>query len=169
MVLVQNHQSPDGLPVVPLWINGAALPTSKDDVLFPVISSIQDRPIHYAVSATPETAVLAVESAATALLKWQQTTPTYRRNLIQKAADMLDRKGEQIMKAQMTETSCPEVFARFNVSSTSWVREIAAATSQLKGVVAQTSTVEDGQDIGGLNLVVREAIGVVLIIPPYVT
>lgn len=166
MIFTQDSQSPDGLPVIPLWINGTAHPISQDDVLFPIISSVRDNPIHHAVSATPETAVLAVESAAAAFSKYRQTTPTHRRNLLLKAADLLDKKGQDIMQAQMTETSCPEAFAKFNMSSTSWVREIAAAASQLKGVVAQNSGGADGEDVGGLNLVVREPIGVVLIIPP---
>lgn len=166
MPFIENPQNPGDLPVVPLWINGAVHPTSEKDDLFPVVSSIQDKPIHYAVSATPETAVLAVEAAAAALTKWRKTTPSHRRALLLKAASVLESKGEEVMRTQMAETSCPEAFARFNIGCTAWMREIAAATSQLKGTVAQSLGEANGEDGGGLTLVVREPIGVVLIIPP---
>jgi acyl-CoA reductase-like NAD-dependent aldehyde dehydrogenase len=166
MPFIENPQKPDGLPVVPLWINGAIHPTSRKDHLFPVVSSVQNKPIHYAVSATPETAVLAVESAAAALISWRKTTPSHRRALLLKAASVLESKKEEVMRTQMAETSCPEGFARFNMGSTAWMREIAAATSQLKGTVAQNMGEANGEEGEGLSLVVREPIGVVLIIPP---
>lgn len=166
MTFITHPLSPDNLPVVPLWINGAAQPASEDDELFPVVSSTKDEAIHYAVSASPKHAVLAVESAAEALVQWRKTTPAHRRGLLLKAADALEKKSEAIMQAQMAETSCPEAFARFNVGCTAWMREIAAATTELRGMVAQNATVGDGEDAGGLTITVREPVGVVMIIPP---
>ena len=166
MPFITHPQAPDGLPAVPLCINGAAHPVSEDDILFPVVSSVQNKPIHYAVSATPKTAVLAVESAAAALVHWRRTTASHRRGIIMKAADVLESKAKEVMQAQMAETSCPEAFAQFNIGSTAWIREIAAATSELRGVVAQNSASSSGEDVGGMTVVIREPIGVVLIIPP---
>jgi acyl-CoA reductase-like NAD-dependent aldehyde dehydrogenase len=166
MPFITHPQSPSNLPVVPLWINGEAYPPSEDDSLFPVISSVQDIPIHYAVSASPKAAVLAVEAADTALVHWRKTTPEYRRILILKAADALERGGKEVMQAQMAETSCPEAFAQFNIQSTIWMREIASATTELRGVVAQNATGKGGEDVGGLTVTIREPVGVVMIIPP---
>lgn len=166
MPFITHSQSPNNLPVVPLWINGAAHPSSEHDTLFPVISSVQDKPIHYAVSASPKVAVLAVDAAATALVQWRKTTPAHRRTLILKAADTLEKKGKEVMQAQMAETSCPEMFAKFNMGSVAWMREIASATTELRGVVPQNATGEGGTDVGGLTVTIREPLGVVMIIPP---
>ncbi|KAJ4348427.1 uncharacterized protein N0V89_009801 [Didymosphaeria variabile] len=147
MPFITHPLSPDNLPVVPLWINGAAHAASEDDNLFPVISSVQDKPVHYAVSVSPKTAALAVESAASALVQWRKTTPAHRRALILKAADVLEKKGKEVMQAQMTETSCAEAFAQFNLRSTEWIREVASATTELRGVVAQNASGEGGEDV----------------------
>ncbi|OAF99560.1 ALDH-like protein [Paraphaeosphaeria sporulosa] len=167
MPFITHPLSPDSLPVVPLWINGKAHPSSEDEILFPVISSVQDKPIHYAVSASPKVAVLAVEAAATALVEWRKTTPAHRRSLILKAADVLEKKSKEVMQAQVAETSCPEMFAKFNMGSVAWMREIASATTEIRGVVTQNATGEGGADVGGLTVTVREPVGVVMIIPPW--
>jgi acyl-CoA reductase-like NAD-dependent aldehyde dehydrogenase len=166
MPFITHPKSPKNLPVVPLWINGEAYPSSEDDNLFPVISSVQGIPIHYAVSASPKAAFQAVEAAVAALVPWRKTTPAHRRTLIFKAADALESKGKEVMQAQIAETSCPEAFAQFNIRCTTWMREIASATTELRGVVAQNATGEGGEDIGGLTVTIREPIGVVMIIPP---
>lgn len=166
MSFITHPKSPDNLPVVPLWIDGKAQPPSDDDTLFPVISSIKDKPIHYAVSASPQAAVLAVEAAAKALVQWRKTTPAHRRGLLLKAVEVLEKKAQDVIQAQVAETSCPEPFAKFNVFCGAWLREIASATTELRGVVAQNATGQDGADVGGLTITVREPIGVVMIIPP---
>lgn len=167
MPFVQHDQAPNGLPVVPLWINGAAHPSSDKDSLFPVVSSVQDKPIHYAVSATPATAVAAVEAASTAFTSWRKTAPSHRRKLLLKASEILQSKAKEIAASQVAETSCPQQFADVNIKlGPVYVEEIAAATSELRGTVPQRSEGADGNELGGLTVVVREPVGVVLIIPP---
>lgn len=167
MVFIKHDQAPTDLPVVPLWINGGAYPSSSKDSLFPVISSIQDKPLHYAVSATPAAATAAVDSAAAAFTSWRKTGPSHRRALLLKAADVLDSKAKEIAASQLAETSCPEQFATVNSKlGPLYVREMAAATSELRGTVPQRATGPDGNELGGLTVVVREPVGVVLIIPP---
>lgn len=167
MVFVNHEKAPDGLPVVPLWINGSAVPISDKDSLFPVVSSVEDKPIHYAVSASASTAVAACDAAASAFTSWRKTSPTFRRQLLLKAADMLESKAQEIAGWQMKETSCPKEFAGANVKlGPIYVREIAAATSEIRGTVPQRMTGPDGNEMEGLTVVVREPVGVVLIIPP---
>lgn len=166
MVFSSGEKAPDGLSVVPLWINGSAQPIEQEN-LFPVISSVQDKPIHYAVSASPALAVAAVESASTAFSSWRKTSPVHRRALLLKTADIIERRAQEIMELQMAETSCPNDFAAFNVKVGSMcVREIAAATSEIRGTVPQRMPDDAGNEVGGLTVVVTEPIGVVLIIPP---
>ncbi|KAF1354209.1 ALDH-like protein [Lizonia empirigonia] len=72
------------------------------------------------------------------------------------------------MQAQIDETSCAKEFAAINVKGgAANMREIAAATSELRGTVPQRSTKSSGEESGGLTVVVREPVGVVLIIPPW--
>jgi len=169
MVFINHDQSADGLPVVPLWINGAAHKSSPTDSLFPITSSIQGKPIHNAVSATPSTAVLACDAAAAAFTSWRKTSPSHRRALLLKAADVIDAKAKEIAGWQVAETSCPQQFADVNAKmGATYMREIAAATSELRGTVPQKGEGVDGEELGGLNIVIREPIGVVMIIPPYV-
>lgn len=67
----------------------------------------------------------------------------------------------------VTETSCPKGFAEYNLKITvDHVRELAAVTSEIRGTVPQQDTEADGKEAPGLTIVVREAIGVILIIPP---
>ena len=165
MVFIDDPKSPDGLPVVPLHISGAARPIDKEE-LFPVISSIQDKPIHYAVSASSASASAACDAAAKAFTSWKKTSPTYRRGLLLKAAEVLQRRAEDIKEAQMVETSCPKEFAQFNIhTAIVYVKEIAVATSEIRGTVPQRTTGPDGNELEGLTVVVREPVGVVLIIP----
>lgn len=166
MVFVNSPNTPDNLPVVPLYINGTAQPII-DEELFPVISSIQDKPIHYAVSASPASATSACDAAASAFTTWRNTSPAHRRGLLLKAADVLESRMDEIANWQIAETSCPKEFAVFNISSgLRYVREIAAATSEIRGTVTQRDTREDGSEAGGLTVVLREPIGVVMVIPP---
>ncbi|KAF2683990.1 aldehyde dehydrogenase [Lentithecium fluviatile CBS 122367] len=168
MVFIQPDHSPNGLPVVPLWIDGAAHEPSATNSFFPVTSSLQGRAIHNAVSATPSIATLACDAAAKAFSNWRKTAPSHRRALLLEAAGVIDVKAKEIAEWQVAETSCPEQFAVMNVKMGAvWMREIAAATSEIRGVVPQRSEGPDGTEMGGLNIVVREPIGVVLIIPPW--
>jgi acyl-CoA reductase-like NAD-dependent aldehyde dehydrogenase len=167
MVLVEYAEAPENLQVVPLWINGAAHPIDSPSSLFPVTSSVKATAIHHAVSATSTVATLAVDSAAKAFTSWRRTAPSFRRSLLLKAADILERRAQDIMSAQIAETSCPPQFASFNIKAgVEYVREIAAATSELRGTVPQRLAGPDGSETGGLTVVVREPVGVVLVVPP---
>jgi acyl-CoA reductase-like NAD-dependent aldehyde dehydrogenase len=167
MVLIEYAEAPDNLQVVPLWINGAAHPIDSPSSLFPVTSSVKNTAIHHAVSATPTIATIAVDSAAKAFTSWRRTAPSFRRSLLLKVADILERRAQEIMSAQIAETSCPPQFAGFNIKTgVEYVREIASATSELRGTVPQKLAGPDGSETGGLTVVIREPIGVVLIIPP---
>jgi acyl-CoA reductase-like NAD-dependent aldehyde dehydrogenase len=166
MPFITNANAPDGLPVVPLWINGESQPIDKD-ALFPVTSSLQNKPVHYAMSASPTAATAACNAAASSLISWRKTSPTHRRALLLKTADIVDRRAQDIMDAQMVETSCAKDFASFNVvKGAEYMREIAAATGELRGTVPQGTTGKDGEESSGLTVVIREPVGVVLIIPP---
>ena len=168
MVFLSNFKAADGLPVIPVYINGS--PQSIEistSTLFPVINAASDTTIHHTVSASPSSVIAACDAASLAFKSWRKTTPAHRRALLLKAADAVESKMQDIMQAQINETSCPKEFAAINVrGGVANMREIAAATSELRGTVPQRSSRPDGEEIEGLTIVVREPIGVVLVIPP---
>lgn len=167
MVLINHPSAPTDHRVVPLWVNGRSRPLSDQDILFPVINSFHNKTIHYAVSSNSEAAIAACDSAAEAFKSWRNMTPLHRRTLLLKAADIIESRSREIAASQVAETSCPEQFADANSRlGVSTMREIAAATSEIRGTVPQRMGGPDGQQISGLTIVVREPIGVVLIIPP---
>jgi acyl-CoA reductase-like NAD-dependent aldehyde dehydrogenase len=155
------------LPIIPLWIDGSAVFTNTDTSLFPVTNAKEGKALHNAVSATPEVAVSACESASMAFRTWRKTSVAHRRALLLKAADVVERRAQNIMSAQISETSCPKEFAGMNIKGgLANMREVAAATTQMRGVLPQRSTRPDGEEVAGLTMVVREPVGVVLVIPP---
>ncbi|KAF2639687.1 aldehyde dehydrogenase [Massarina eburnea CBS 473.64] len=163
MVLITHPLAPSTHKVVPLWISGAPLAPLESDILFPVISSTQDQPVHYAHSASASTAIAACDSAATAFKTWRKTSPTDRRALLLKAADIIEARAKELAASQIAETNCPEQFGHANTRLSLYqIREIAAATSEIRGTVPQNMDAQEG-----LIVTIREPIGVVLIIPPW--
>lgn len=167
MTFHPEAKAKDGLPIVPIYINGLPQPIDPSSDVFPVINAVSDSVIHHAVSATPSAAIAACDAASIAFHSWRNTTPSHRRSLLLRAADVVETKMQEIMQAQISETSCPHQFAAINVKGgLATMREIAAATSELRGTVSQRSSKPDGQEVEGLTIVVREPVGVVLVIPP---
>ncbi|KAF1926996.1 salicylaldehyde dehydrogenase [Didymella exigua CBS 183.55] len=169
MAFLTHYKAEDGLSIVPNHINGSPQPFDPATAsLFPVIKAVSETKIHHAVSATSSIAISACDAAATALQSWRNTTPSHRRALLHKAANVIESKAQEIMQAQVDETSCPKEFAAINVKgSVAHMREIAAATSELRGTVPQRGTGPDGEEVEELTIVVREPVGVVLVIPPW--
>jgi acyl-CoA reductase-like NAD-dependent aldehyde dehydrogenase len=167
MVFLTTSKDSDGLLIIPLYINGSPQAIDDETVLFPVNNAVSDTIIHHAVSTSLTSANDACDAASVACMSWRKTTPSHRRALLLKAADIVERKAQEIAQSQMKETSCPAPFAAMNVKGgVANMREIAAATSELRGTVPQRSTRPDGGEVEGLTIVVREPVGVVLIIPP---
>lgn len=165
MVFSLDSKADDGLPVIPLYINGA--PQTVENTTFPVVNAMSDTTIHHAMSATTSSATSACDAASYAFKSWRKTTPTYRRMLLLKTADVVESKAQEIMQAQIDETSCPREFAAVNIKGgVANMKEIAAATSELRGTVSQRSTRPDGEEVEGMTIVIREPLGVVLVIPP---
>ena len=167
MVFLPKSKAEDGLPLVPVYINGTPQSIDASTTLFPVINAVSDTIIHHAVSVTAPTAIAACDASAEAFKSWHKTTPSHRRALLLKAADIIESKSQDIMQAQISETSCPKQFAAINVKGgVAIMREIAAATSELRGTMPQRTTRPDGGEVEGLTIVVREPVGVALVIPP---
>ena len=150
-----------GLQVVPLWINGEAA-KSTTEVTFPVYSSAQQKNVYLAQSADSEAANAAVDSAQRAFKTWKRTPAASRRDVLLRLADVIKKRQKELIQVQIEETSCSESWAGFNIGYTlNGLAEIAARiTAVCTGELPPMST------DGTLGMLVKEPIGVVLLIAP---
>ncbi|KAH8805266.1 aldehyde dehydrogenase domain-containing protein [Xylogone sp. PMI_703] len=155
-------QGPNGEDVLPIKIGGVHLPVDMNRAIA-VHSTAQGKDIHYAHSASIEEVEIAIKSSYQSFLKWKKSTPTERRDLLLRVADIMKRREETFIKYQQDETSCQESWARFNLNfAVRCIREIA---SNISGACAGEIPALDIP--GGTCLVYKESIGPVLAIPPW--
>ena len=151
----------DGRYAVPLWLNGEPqLP--RNATLFPVRCAMSGFIVHYAVSATIADAEAACEASWSAFQSWKLSSPSHRRNILNGVADAFERRKDELVEVQFTETSCDEAWAANNVMiSINYLREIAACVSSIMGQIPMNDKPET------LSLVFKEPVGVVLTMPPW--
>ncbi|KAK5165629.1 hypothetical protein LTR04_001178 [Oleoguttula sp. CCFEE 6159] len=145
---------------VPLWINGKEVTTPTT---FDVISPSNSKLLWHCSSASTDDATAAVEAAQKAYNSWRKTKPVKVREIFLKAAEIIDRRAEELGSYMEEETGAPDIFAKgFNVPSTSeMVRDLAGRVSGIMGSIINCA--EDGTSA----LVFKEPYGVVLGIAPW--
>ena len=145
---------------VPCVINGTAvsLPETQN---FPVVSAVTGETVHFGQSATADVGIQAVEAAAEAFKTWKKTPVLQRRDILNRAADILEAKSNEATKRIVAETSCSEHWPAFDcgIAATA-IRQNAATAMTLCGKIPPS---DDGTNT---SLIFREPVGVVLIIPP---
>ncbi|VUC38183.1 unnamed protein product [Clonostachys rosea] len=154
-------QDDAGHLVVPCIINGKPV-IQPSQASFPVVSARTQETIHYGQTSTVEVAVKAVESADATFKVYKKTLVDERRQLLLRAADIFEKRTDEAMHRQMTETSCEVPWARFNVIATvRAVREAAhAARAALTGDLPPSTS-------GVPLLVQKEPVGPVLMVIPW--
>ncbi|KAI6872960.1 aldehyde dehydrogenase [Hortaea werneckii] len=177
------QKDPQGRPFVPLFINGQPLPLTDSSRLYPVHSALssssssssEDEPIHYYASASLSDCAQACEAAWSAFNgtpttssssadgAWKRSTVTTRRSLILRAADLLETRQDELIDAQIRETSCQRTWAATNISLTAgYMREIAARISSV--LAGEIPPIEKRETFA---FVFKEPVGPVLVIPPW--
>ncbi|KAK0886936.1 hypothetical protein LTR02_017690 [Friedmanniomyces endolithicus] len=159
-----------GRSVVPIFINGSPLPINPFAVQ-PVTSSITDDAVHYYATADLDACDQACDVAwkafrgnvlDTGRSGWKRASANARRDIIIRAADLFEERKEELIKAQMDETSCQRGWAMINVQLTvGYLREIASCVSHIKGQIPSI----DKPDT--FAFVFKEPVGPVLVIPPW--
>lgn len=129
---------------------------------FPVFDPITGSTVHLAPAATQQQALQAVESAQKAFESWRETTPIKRREILNKAVQILQARQDELVNAMVVETGAKKAWAAFNISiGTQFVMEGAGMVTQVKGELLQSN------DEGTIALVYKEPCGVVLGIAPW--
>jgi acyl-CoA reductase-like NAD-dependent aldehyde dehydrogenase len=104
----------------------------------------------------------AVEAAVAAFPAWSKTLPAERQALFLKAADILEKKRDQIVTILAEETGCTFGFAMFQAGFTpGLLREAAAQAHQATGEMIPADMP------GAVYMAIRQPVGVVAGIAPW--
>lgn len=146
--------------IVPLLIAGQE---EIGPATFDVVSPYTSETCWAATDATAEDAVRAVDAAAAAWPAWSQTKPTVRRDILLKAADILESRLEENAAYMRTEMGADVGSSQFFVVPLSirMLRDLAGRITSICGSVPVVE--QDGQSA----IVYKEPIGVVLGIVPW--
>ncbi|KAL4803018.1 aldehyde dehydrogenase domain-containing protein [Aspergillus unguis] len=153
-------EAPTRPSVIPLVINGKEELTS---LTFDVISPYTNKPCWASASASPEDAIRAVEAAEAAFPTWSQTKPTVRRDILLKAADILESRLETSAEYMQTEMGADAGAAQFFVVPLS-IRMLREVASRINSICGSVPVVEaEGQSA----IVYKEPMGVILGLVPW--
>lgn len=149
-----------GAAAVPLIINGKE---EYSSATFDVVSPYTNQPCWSAAAATPQDAIRAVEAADAAFPAWSQTKPTARRDLLFKAADILEERLETNAEYMRTEMGA-DVAASQGFVVPLAIRMLREVASRITSICGNVPVVEaEGQSA----IVFKEAMGVILGIVPW--
>ncbi|KAH7472059.1 Vanillin dehydrogenase [Fusarium oxysporum f. sp. matthiolae] len=144
---------------VPFLINGSDHTSGR---AIDVVSPSSGEVVHRYHSADVKDANAAVDAAAEAFKSWRKTKPTERRDLFLKAAEIMDRRRDELRKYSMAETGSDAAWADFDINTgISHIKEVAGRIGTLEGAIPSVS------DSNTTALVVREPYGVVVAIAPW--
>jgi acyl-CoA reductase-like NAD-dependent aldehyde dehydrogenase len=113
-------------------------------------------------AGTREDARRAVEAAAAAFPEWSQSPPSERQRIFLKAADILERRGEEIVALLARETGCSFGFGMFQLHFVPGLLRPAAATPY-----SPIGTVIPSDLPGQFAMGLRKPVGVVGAIAPW--
>jgi aldehyde dehydrogenase (NAD+) len=104
----------------------------------------------------------AIDAAVAAFPPWSHTLPAERQALFLKAADILEKKRDEIVMILAEETGCTFGFAMFQAMFTpGLLREAAAQTHQVNGEIIPADLP------GAFHMAIRQPVGVVVGIAPW--
>jgi acyl-CoA reductase-like NAD-dependent aldehyde dehydrogenase len=116
----------------------------------------------HAASGKRTDAKRAIAAAAAAFPTWSHSLPSERQRLFLKAADILEKKKEEVINVLAEETGCALGFAMFQAEFTpSLLREAAAQVHQTSGEIIPSDLPD------AFYMAVRQPVGVVAGIGPW--
>ncbi len=129
---------------------------------FERLSPITQKVASRAAAAAVPDAIAAADAAQKAFGAWSAQGPNARRAALNKAADALAARSEDLVAAMKDEIGATEGWARFNIMlATGMIREAAALTTQVAGEVIPSDKP------GCMAMAIREPAGVVVGIAPW--
>jgi len=125
-------------------------------------SPVTDSVVTTFASARAQDAVKAAESCAKAFPAWSKTGPNQRRDVLLRAAQLLDERADRFVESMIGETGASMPWVKFNVKLASgMLREAASLTTHIKGEIIPADKP------GSYSFAFRRPVGVVLSIVPW--
>ncbi|KAI0198376.1 Aldehyde/histidinol dehydrogenase [Astrocystis sublimbata] len=144
---------------VPFIINGEER-TASDT--FEVRSPATGEVVHLCSTASVSDATAAVEAAAAAAPSWRDVSPGARRDLLLKAADIMQKRWAELSQYLVDEIGQSSGWADFNLGVTvDQIKDVAGRVGTISGIVPRPADPNTGA------MVWREPYGVVLAIAPW--
>ncbi|KAJ5629187.1 hypothetical protein N7528_002844 [Penicillium herquei] len=146
-------------PVTPLIINGESVVT---DIQFEVRAPGTGELSSICAGVSEADAIRAVDTAKAAFPAWAKTLPYARRDLMLKAADIMESRKEELIAYQREETGAGRPFSEhtFNLG-VNFIRDFASRISTIEGVVPNVTREGEGA------MVFKQPYGVILSIAPW--
>jgi acyl-CoA reductase-like NAD-dependent aldehyde dehydrogenase len=146
---------------VPLLIGGRDV-DGADGAVFERASPLSGDVVTLAAAASLADVEAACDAAAAAFPDWSQSSPSFRRGILEKAAVLLLQRSDAFAAAMMAETGATAPWCRFNVELSARILiEAAAMTTQVGGSVIPTDMP------GKTSFAWRQPAGVCLAIAPW--
>ncbi len=144
---------------VPLILNNKPVLT---EVKFEVTNPGTGTVLHQCSSASLDDAGRAVDSAKAAFPDWSRTKPATRQHILLKAADIFQRRKEELLGYMEQETASARTYAGAILDlAIRLLKDVAGKASSIKGTVPILEA--DGQS----GIVLKEPYGVILSIAPW--
>ncbi|KAL2010806.1 hypothetical protein VTN00DRAFT_3524 [Thermoascus crustaceus] len=145
-----------------LYINGAHVP-SRTSTTFPVTNPLTGEALYPCASATVADYETAIQHAHAAYKTWNATSPSARRKILLRAADILETYlNDDAPEILSSEVSAVPSWVKLNVlAAAAILRESAGLVTHIKGEIVPADRP------GTTIMVLREAVGVVFAISPW--
>ncbi|SFP70948.1 aldehyde dehydrogenase family protein [Actinomadura madurae] len=149
------------VPTCDLFIAGRGVPPESERY-FDTAEALTGTPIARVAAASPADARRAVDAAASALPSWSGLPPARRREVLARAAALLDDRAEHLAAVMGAEMGAPRAWRMFNVHVAKGM--LAEAAAQAYSAVGEVIP----SDVPGLTaLGIRQPAGVVVGIAPW--
>lgn len=142
---------------------GGSCSDSADGSTFPVVNPMTGDTLYDCASATIDDCSRAIESASAAFETWSRSSPSSRRLIFLRAADIIEQYIHQDAPAILSsEVSATKGWVRVNILGTAGTfREVASMATHIKGEIIPSDRP------GTTILVEREPMGVVFAMSPW--
>lgn len=143
------------------FIHGQEVPAARGET-FPSYAPMSGEVLGYAARGTQEDAEAAARSAVQGFAHWSALPPAQRERILLRCADAVETHAEALLNLLMDESGSTITKARYEVEYTASV--FRAAAGEARRLYADTLPNEKPHR---LSMVLREPLGVVLVISPF--
>ncbi len=143
------------------FIHGRDVPAASGET-FPSVAPMTGETLGYAARGSAADADAAVQSAQEGQAHWASLPPVEREKILLRCADAVEADGDQLLDLLIDESGSAITKARYEVLYTA--SALRAAAGEVRRLYADTLPNEKPHR---LSMVIREPLGVVLVISPF--